>query len=86
MKAAVRGYQLVISPYFPTSCRYSPSCSEYAIQAIEKYGAAKGAVLTSHRIMRCHPWGGHGYDPPVWYGERVGASDDAKGEAASEGR
>jgi hypothetical protein len=65
----VRGYQLVISPYFPSSCRYTPTCSAYALQAIEKYGAGKGTVLAVHRICRCHPWGGHGYDPPRWFGE-----------------
>lgn len=68
-RGVVRGYQTVISPYFPSSCRYTPTCSEYAIEAIEKYGAAKGTVLAIHRISRCHPWGGHGYDPPRWYGD-----------------
>ena len=78
LRGVVRGYQLVISPYFPSSCRYTPTCSEYAIEAIDKYGAAKGTVLAMHRIARCHPWGGHGYDPPRWFGENeVGdASED----------
>ena len=65
----VRGYQHFISPLFPPSCRYTPTCSEYAIQAIKKYGAIKGLILTTHRISRCNPWGGYGYDPPRWYGE-----------------
>ena len=81
LRGLVRGYQLVISPHFPSSCRYTPTCSEYAIRAIEKYGAAKGTVLAMHRIARCHPWGGHGYDPPRWYGE---AESDDDGEATIE--
>jgi putative membrane protein insertion efficiency factor len=59
----VRIYQLVISPLKPASCRYTPTCSEYAIQALRKYGPFKGSYLAASRIMRCHPWGGHGYDP-----------------------
>lgn len=65
----VRGYQLIISPHLPSTCRYQPTCSVYAIQAFEKYGAFKGLILTVHRLARCHPWGGHGYDPPRWFGE-----------------
>ncbi|NND72380.1 MAG: membrane protein insertion efficiency factor YidD [Rhodothermales bacterium] len=67
----VRVYQLVVSPFFPPSCRFSPSCSDYSIQALRKYGLLKGTVLSIHRILRCNPWGGHGYDPPVWYSERT---------------
>lgn len=77
----MRGYQLIISPYFPSSCRYTPTCSEYAIQAVEKYGAARGLVLAAHRIARCHPWGGHGYDPPRWYGEEAPASHEEEASA-----
>jgi putative membrane protein insertion efficiency factor len=47
----------------PNACRYEPSCSDYAAEAITKYGAIKGLWLGFKRIMRCHPWGGHGYDP-----------------------
>jgi hypothetical protein len=65
----VRGYQLVISPFFPSACRYQPTCSAYAVQALRTYGAAKGLVLTLYRLGRCHPWGGSGYDPPRWFGE-----------------
>lgn len=84
----VRGYQLVISPYFPANCRYTPSCSEYAIQAIDKYGAAKGAALALHRILRCHPWGGHGYDPPRWFGDEPDdpPQDQHGSTALSQGR
>jgi putative membrane protein insertion efficiency factor len=56
-------YKLCISPWTPPSCRYSPTCSEYALRAIKKYGAFKGGWLAMKRISRCHPWGGHGYDP-----------------------
>jgi len=67
--ALVRVYQLVVSPHVPRSCRYTPTCSEYARQALQKYGAIKGSVLALHRLARCGPWGGHGHDPPRWYGE-----------------
>ena len=59
----LRGYQLVISPWLGPACRYQPSCSEYAIEAVERYGALRGAWLGLKRIGRCHPLGGHGYDP-----------------------
>jgi putative membrane protein insertion efficiency factor len=58
-----RFWQLGPSRILPPSCRYAPSCSEYAIQAIRKYGAVKGSWLAGKRLMRCHPWGGSGYDP-----------------------
>ncbi|MBN1463581.1 MAG: membrane protein insertion efficiency factor YidD [Paludibacteraceae bacterium] len=56
-------YKGAISPLLPQSCRYTPSCSEYAITAIKKHGPIKGLWLAVKRISRCHPWGGHGYDP-----------------------
>ncbi|MDK4679508.1 membrane protein insertion efficiency factor YidD [Kingella negevensis] len=59
----IRFYQLAISPMIPPRCRYTPTCSQYAIEAIRKYGALKGTWLATKRICRCHPWGGHGYDP-----------------------
>jgi len=59
----VRLYQLFISPLTPPSCRYSPTCSAYAAEAIGKYGAWRGGRLALRRIGRCHPWGGAGYDP-----------------------
>jgi putative membrane protein insertion efficiency factor len=61
--AFIKVYQVVISPLFPSSCRYTPTCSQYAVQAIKKYGAFKGGWMTIRRILRCHPWGGHGHDP-----------------------
>mmetsp|Transcript_34484 Transcript_34484/g.47783 ORF Transcript_34484/g.47783 Transcript_34484/m.47783 type:complete len:130 (+) Transcript_34484:167-556(+) len=59
-----------ISPLMPGSCRYLPTCSEYAMEAYEKYGVGKGTVLTAWRICRCNPLGSSGYDPPVWFGEK----------------
>jgi uncharacterized protein len=59
----VKGYQYFISPFFPNSCRYIPSCSEYSLQAYKKHGFIKGTWLTINRLRKCHPWGGHGYDP-----------------------
>jgi len=59
----IRGYQLIISPWFGPKCRYTPTCSEYAIEAFKKYGVIKGFWLTVKRISRCHPWGSHGHDP-----------------------
>lgn len=61
--APIRFYQLSISPMFPSCCRYTPTCSTYAIQAISKHGVIKGSWLALKRILRCHPWGGSGYDP-----------------------
>lgn len=58
-----RGWQLGPSRILPPSCRYAPSCSDYAIQAVRKYGAIKGSWLAGKRLLRCHPWGGSGYDP-----------------------
>lgn len=59
----IRLYQLLISPMLPPSCRFTPSCSQYAIEALRKHGALKGSWLAVRRILRCHPWGGSGYDP-----------------------
>lgn len=59
----VKFYQYAIRPLLPNSCRYTPSCSQYTLDAINKYGALKGSWLGLKRILRCHPWGGHGYDP-----------------------
>ena len=59
----IRFYQVAISPHFPAACRYTPTCSQYAIEALRKYGLLKGLWLAARRILRCHPWGGHGYDP-----------------------
>jgi putative membrane protein insertion efficiency factor len=59
----VRFYQMSIRPLLPDACRYTPSCSQYTIEALRKHGFFKGGWLGLKRILRCHPWGGHGYDP-----------------------
>ena len=61
----VKGYQYLISPLLGQNCRYTPTCSEYSIQAIEKYGIFKGIWLSIKRISKCHPWGGSGHDPLI---------------------
>lgn len=58
----VRIYQRFISPLTPPSCRFTPTCSQYAIEALRKYGPLKGLWLAVKRLLRCHPWGGSGYD------------------------
>ncbi|WP_221929067.1 membrane protein insertion efficiency factor YidD [Solitalea koreensis] len=59
----IRFYQYVISPLLGQNCRYSPTCSQYGVEAILKYGPFKGGWLALKRIARCNPWGGHGHDP-----------------------
>ena len=59
----VRFYQVAISPMLPPRCRYTPTCSQYAVEALQKHGACKGSMLTLRRVCRCHPFGGSGYDP-----------------------
>ena len=61
--APIRAYQVVLSPLLPPSCRFTPTCSTYAIQAIQAHGPVRGLWLGTKRICRCHPWGGSGYDP-----------------------
>ncbi len=63
MVGLVRAYQYTISPLFPGACRYSPTCSQYMIEAIGRHGPLRGLWLGLKRIGRCHPWGGHGHDP-----------------------
>ena len=65
MLALIRLYRKGISPYTPPSCRFIPTCSEYALQAVEKYGAIKGGFLALRRICRCHPWSKRGPFDPV---------------------
>jgi len=59
----VKVYKYVISPVLPNACRYTPTCSVYAIEAIKKHGPLKGTFLSIKRILSCNPWGGHGYNP-----------------------
>lgn len=63
LRGLIRGYQLVVSPLLPMSCRYLPTCSAYAAEAVARHGAIKGSWLAARRVGRCHPWGGSGYDP-----------------------
>jgi putative membrane protein insertion efficiency factor len=63
LSALVNAYRVGISPYLPQSCRYTPTCSAYALEALRKHGPARGSWLALKRISRCHPWGGHGHDP-----------------------
>ncbi|MBC7888781.1 MAG: membrane protein insertion efficiency factor YidD [Ferruginibacter sp.] len=61
--ALIKLYQLIISPWLGNQCRYTPTCSQYGIEALQKHGPLKGLWLTIKRIARCNPWGGHGHDP-----------------------
>ena len=62
LKKLIRVYQLVVSPYLGNNCRFYPSCSNYAIEAIEKFGVLKGVKMAFFRILKCNPWGGSGID------------------------
>ena len=59
----IRFYQIAISPWTPAACRFDPTCSTYALQALRTHGARRGGLLALRRIGRCHPWGGLGHDP-----------------------
>lgn len=59
----IRFYQYCISPLLPPTCRFTPTCSQYAVDALKKHGPVYGLWLTAKRLLRCHPWGGSGYDP-----------------------
>lgn len=61
--ALVRLYQLSISPLLPPSCRFTPTCSQYALEALRRHGPLRGGWMAFRRLCRCHPWGGSGYDP-----------------------
>ena len=63
----LRGYQLFIRPILPMSCRYWPSCSHYAIEAVKRHGVFSGGALAIWRLLRCNPWGGSGHDPVPEY-------------------
>jgi uncharacterized protein len=59
----IRAYQLLVAPILPPSCRYYPSCSHYAAEAVARHGPWRGSLFAVRRLARCHPWGGNGYDP-----------------------
>lgn len=63
LMALVKAYQLFLSPLLGANCRFTPTCSQYAMEALQKYGAAKGSLLALKRISKCHPWHDGGYDP-----------------------
>jgi putative membrane protein insertion efficiency factor len=60
---AIRAYKVIASPYLPAACRFTPTCADYAAEAVRTYGAVRGTWLAARRIARCRPWGGHGVDP-----------------------
>lgn len=61
--APIRFYQRYVSPLLPPACRFTPTCSQYAVEALRKHGPVRGLYLAVRRVLRCHPWGGSGYDP-----------------------
>jgi len=63
IRAMIRAYQLFLAPILGPSCRYYPSCSHYAAEAVARHGPWRGSLLAARRLSRCHPWGGSGYDP-----------------------
>jgi uncharacterized protein len=65
----LRAYKWAVSPLFPPSCRYVPTCSEYATEAVERYGALRGSLMAAGRLLRCHPFARGGYDPVVRRGQ-----------------
>ena len=76
----IRFYQIAISPWLGTNCRFDPSCSNYAIEALQVHGPLHGGWLAMKRIGRCHPWGGAGYDPVPGTGEQHAAEADSSGD------
>ncbi len=73
----IRFYQIAISPYTPASCRYSPTCSHYAVESLKIHGLFRGGWMAVKRIFSCHPWGGSGYDPVP---EKVADNKKERGE------
>jgi hypothetical protein len=81
LRAIVRAYQLVLSPLLGPACRFEPSCSEYAREALARHGAGRGSALALRRLARCHPFGGSGFDPVPERAEHA-ERGDAQGSAA----
>ena len=75
LKALIRGYQLLISPLLPATCRYTPTCSSYALTAVEQFGVLRGGWMALKRIVRCNPWQEGGYDPVPPLMPMVGETD-----------
>ncbi len=82
----IRAYQIAISPLLPAACRFTPSCSRYALEAVARFGALRGGWLAARRILRCHPFGRWGYDPVPEGGEgpKHGVSQRGKSGAVPE--
>lgn len=78
----IRFYQAAVSPLFPSTCRYTPTCSRYALEAVERHGALRGGWLAARRLLRCHPLGGRGWDP-VPEDPGVGEDGDDESDADS---
>ncbi len=86
LKTFIRAYQLLISPVTAGTCRYLPTCSQYAVEAVEIHGALHGSWLATKRICRCHPWGGSGFDPVPGSGAPAGdeKTDKTAGKCIAE--
>ena len=74
----LRAYKWAVSPIFPPACRYVPSCSEYAMESVERYGAVRGGLMTLWRLLRCHPFAQGGYDPVVKQSENPHCSQTTR--------
>ena len=74
----VRAYRLLLSPWVGHACRFQPTCSAYAMEALERHGAFRGGWLAARRILRCHPWGGEGYDPVPGHDHKDGRDSDER--------
>ena len=81
----LRGYKRFISPMLPHACRFVPTCSEYAMEAIERHGVVRGSLLAAGRLLRCHPFARSGYDPPPQQDFRSLAGNEKQSLAASHG-
>lgn len=75
LSALIVAYRGLLSPILPGSCRYQPTCSHYALDAVRRFGALRGGWLAARRLARCHPWGGFGYDP-VPEGDKAGGENE----------
>lgn len=82
--ALIRFYQGAVSPLLPSTCRYTPSCSRYALEAVRRHGALRGGWLAARRLLRCHPLGGRGWDP-VPPTDRSGSAGDGEAGLSPDG-
>jgi putative membrane protein insertion efficiency factor len=85
LKGLIRLYQVGISSWTPASCRFTPTCSAYAIEALDRHGVVKGSWLALRRLLRCHPWGGKGFDPVPLLESAGPESEDGSGSAVTGG-